>query len=219
MERFLATATALAGMLTLAACGVSAEEFEAAQASSAAISAEKDALQAQLAETETQLALAEEEAAELRAAEEERAAAAEAQKARKAKEKEDREAEAAAEKTKANKAKKVTKRALAQIVKQPDSHIDENVILYGLVTQFDSATGPCTFRAELSHAQVGKYDYEHNSMFTAGDGLEDCEALDDIVAEDIVQITATVTGSLSYDTTIGGSTTVPKFQVVKIKRL
>lgn len=219
MKRFLATATALAGMLTLAACGVSAEEFEAAQASSAAIAAEKDALQAQLAETETQLALANEEAAELRAAEEERAAAAEAQKARKAKEKEDREAEAAAEKTKANKAKKVTKRALAQIVRQPDSHIDENVILYGLVTQFDSATGPCTFRAELSHAQVGKYDYEHNSMFTAGDGLADCEALDDIVAEDIVQITATVTGSLSYDTTIGGSTTVPKFQVVKIKRL
>ncbi|MEF9874893.1 MAG: hypothetical protein RR778_14450, partial [Glutamicibacter sp.] len=210
---------ALAGILSMAACGVSAEEFEAAQASSAAISAKKDALQAQLAETETQLALAEEEAAELRAAEEERAAAAEAQKARKAKEKEDREAEAAAEKTKANKAKKVTKRALAQIVKQPDSHIDENVILYGLVTQFDSATGPCTFRAELSHAQVGKYDYEHNSMFTAGDGLADCEALDDIVAEDIVQITATVTGSLSYDTTIGGSTTVPKFQVVKIKRL
>ena len=219
MKRFLVTATAMAGILSLAACGVSAEAFEAAQASIAAIAAEKDALQAQLAETETQLALAEEEAAGLRAAEEERAAAAEAQKARKAKEKEDREAEAAAEKAKANKAKKVTKRALAQIVKQPDSHIDENVILYGLVTQFDSATGPCTFRAELSHAQVGKYDYEHNSMFTAGDGLADCEALDDIVAEDIVQITATVTGSLSYDTTIGGSTTVPKFQVVKIKRL
>ncbi|MGO2124163.1 hypothetical protein [Glutamicibacter arilaitensis] len=56
-------------------------------------------------------------------------------------------------------------------------------------------------------------------MFTAGDGLADCDALDDIVAEDIVQITATVTGSLSYDTRIGGSTTVPKFQVVKIKRL
>ncbi|MGV2855222.1 hypothetical protein ACNPON_16700 [Glutamicibacter sp. AGC13] len=219
MKRFVVTATALAGILSLTACGVSAEEFEAAQALSAAIAAEKETLQAQLAETETQLALAKEEAAGLRAAEEERAAAAEAQKERKAQEKKDREAEAAAEKAKANKAKKVTKRALAQIVKQPDSHIDENVILYGLVTQFDSATGPCTFRAELSHAQVGKYDYEHNSMFTAGDGLADCEALDDIVAEDIVQITATVTGSLSYDTTIGGSTTVPKFQVVKIKRL
>lgn len=93
------------------------------------------------------------------------------------------------------------------------------MIVFGRVTQFDSATGPCTFRADLSHAQAGKYDYEHNSMFTAGDGLFSCDVLDDIVAEDIVQITATVTGSLSYDTSIGGSTTVPEFQVVKIKRL
>ncbi|MGV2953955.1 hypothetical protein ACNPM8_17575 [Glutamicibacter sp. AGC46] len=104
-------------------------------------------------------------------------------------------------------------------MKQPDSHIDQNVILYGLVIQFDSATGPCTFHTELSHAQVGKYDYEHNPMFTAGDGLADCEAPDGIVAEGIVQITTTVTGSLSYDTRIGGSPTVPKSRVVKIKRL
>jgi flagellar biosynthesis GTPase FlhF len=219
VKRFILTASAIAGILSLAACGVSTEDFEAAQASHAAVASEKEALQVQLEDTQAQLALAQDEAEELRAAEEERVAAQEAEEARKAKEKEDREAAAAAEKAKANKAKKVTKRALAQIVKQPDSHIDENVIIYGLVTQFDSATGSCTFRAELSHAQVGKYDYEHNSMFTAGDGLADCDALDDIVAEDIVQITATVTGSLSYDTTIGGSTTVPKFQVVKIKRL
>ncbi|QIV88371.1 hypothetical protein D3791_15410 [Glutamicibacter mishrai] len=65
---------------------------------------------------------------------------------------------------------------------------------------------------------MGKYDYEHNSMFTAGDRLLDCEILDDFVADDIVQVTATVLGSLTYDTTIGGSTTVPKFQVVKIKQ-
>ncbi|PQZ87034.1 hypothetical protein CQ016_08705 [Arthrobacter sp. MYb222] len=58
MKRFLATATALAGILSMAACGVSAEEFEAAQTSSAAIAAEKEALQAQLAEAEVQLALA-----------------------------------------------------------------------------------------------------------------------------------------------------------------
>ncbi|MGZ2225035.1 hypothetical protein [Glutamicibacter nicotianae] len=219
MKKSILTATALAGILSLAACGVSTEDFEAAQASSSAMAAEVETLQAQLTETESQLALAQDEAAELRAAEEERVAAEEAEKVRKAKEKKEKEAAAKAEKAKANKARKITKRELAQIVKKPDSHIDENVIVYGRVTQFDSATGPCTFRADLSHAHVGKYDYEHNSMFTAGDGLVDCKVLDDIVAEDIVQITATVTGSLSYDTTIGGSTTVPKFQVVKIKRL
>lgn len=219
VKRFILAASAIAGILSLAACGVSTEDFEAAQASHAAVASENEALQVQLEETQAQLALAQDEAEELRAAEEERVAAQEAEEARKAKEKKEKEAAAKAEKAKANKAKQITKRELAQIVKKPDAHVDDNVIVFGRVTQFDSATGPCTFRADLSHAQAGKYDYEHNSMFTAGDGLFSCDVLDDIVAEDIVQITATVTGSLSYDTSIGGSTTVPEFQVAKIKRL
>lgn len=103
-------------------------------------------------------------------------------------------------------------------MKKPDAHVGENVIIYARITQFDSGTGPCMFRADLSNAPVSKYDYEHNSMFSAGDGLSECAELDDFVADDLVKITATVTGSLTYDTTIGGSTTVPKFQVVKIKR-
>ncbi len=93
------------------------------------------------------------------------------------------------------------------------------MIVYARITQFDSATGPCTFRADVSHAQVGKYDYEHNTIFNAGDGLINCDILDDVVAEDIVKVTATVTGSLTYDTQVGGSTTVPEMQVVKIARL
>lgn len=104
-------------------------------------------------------------------------------------------------------------------MKKPDSYLDMNVIIYARVTQFDSATGPCTFRANVSHAQVGKYDYEHNTIFNAGDGLTNCDILDDVVAEDIVKVTVTVTGSLTYDTQVGGSTTVPEMQVVKITRL
>lgn len=141
------------------------------------------------------------------------------EKAGKDKEKAAKEAAKKAEAAKANKAKKISKRALAQIVKKPDSNIDKNVIIYAKVTQFDSATGPCIFRADVAHAHVGKYDYEHNSMFTAGDGLSDCDILDDVLADDIIQVTATVTGSLSYDTQIGGSTTVPKFEVIKLKQL
>lgn len=219
MKRFIRAASAAALIFSLSACGVPTEDFEAAQASAASLASEKDALQTQLEEAEARLAVAEDEAEELRAAEEERVAAEEAEAARKAEEKKEKEAAAKAKKEKANKAKKLGKRDLAQLVKKPDSHIDENVIVYGRVTQFDTGTGPCTFRADISHAQVGKYDYEYNSMFTAGDGLLDCDVLDEIVAEDFVQITATVTGSLTYDTTIGGSVTVPKLQVVKIKRL
>ncbi|WP_345474252.1 hypothetical protein QMQ05_07315 [Glutamicibacter ectropisis] len=167
---------------------------------------------AQLADTKQTLDTVQAEADSLRAAEEEAAAS------KKAEEKKAKEAAEKAEKEKSNKAKKVSKRDLAQIVKKPDAHIDENVILYARITQFDSGTGPCSFRADLSHAYVGKYDYDYNSMFSAGDGLFSCDILDDFVADDIVQVTATVLGSLTYDTTIGGSTTVPKFQVVKIKR-
>ncbi|WP_344696555.1 hypothetical protein, partial [Glutamicibacter nicotianae] len=67
MKKSILTATALAGILSLAACGVSTEDFEAAQASSSAMAAEVETLQAQLTETESQLALAQDEAAELRA--------------------------------------------------------------------------------------------------------------------------------------------------------
>ena len=113
----------------------------------------------------------------------------------------------------------MTKRELAQVVKKPDSNVGRNLIIYARVTQFDSATGPCTFRANVSHAHVGKYDYERNSIFNAGDGLLNCDVLDDVVQDDIIQVTAEVSGSLSYDTQIGGSTTVPEFQVVKLKQL
>lgn len=218
MKRFIWLASAVAMALSLTGCGVSTEDFEKARASASALDTEKQALAAQLEQAQASLESVQDEADELRAAEEERRAEEEAAASRKAEEQAAKEAEEKAKKENANRAKKVSQRELAQIVKKPDAHIDENVILYARITQFDSGTGPCAFRADLSHAHVGKYDYEHNSMFTAGDRLLDCEILADFVADDIVQVTATVLGSLTYDTTIGGSTTVPKFQVVKIKQ-
>ena len=205
--------------VSLSACGVSQEDYEASQASAAALQGEKESLQAQLTDTEAKLATVQAETEELRSAEQERKDAEDAEEKRQAEEKKKKEEDAKKEKDKLNKAKKVSKRELAQIVKKPGSHIDRNLIIYARVTQFDSATGPCTFRADISHAHVGKYDYEHNSIFNAGDSLVNCDVLDDVVADDIIQVTAEVTGSLTYDTQIGGSTTVPEFQVVKLKRL
>ncbi|MGP9726226.1 hypothetical protein [Glutamicibacter sp. AOP3-A1-12] len=227
MKKLMAVpADFLALLFALTACGVSAAQFEEVQASSAALDSEKQELQAQLDTVTAELDAAEAEAKKLREADEQRQAEAKAEEERKAKEKAEQEEEKAkqeaakkAEKEKANKAKKISKRELAQIVKKPDSYVDKNVIIYARVTQFDAATGLCAFRADVAHAHVGKYDFEHNSYFTAGDGIADCSILDDVLAEDIVQLTATVSGALSYDTQIGGSTTVPQFQVVKIKRL
>lgn len=202
VQKIAMSVAAAVAALVLAGCGVSTEEHEAVQASAAAVTVEKQELETQLADTTTKLTAAQAEAEELRSANDEREVAEKAEADKKA-----------------NKAKKITSRELAQIVKKPDSYLDKNVIIYARVTQFDSATGPCTFRANVSHAQVGKYDYEHNTIFNAGDGLTNCDILDDVVAEDIVKVTATVTGSLTYDTQVGGSTTVPEMQVVKITRL
>ena len=219
MKKAAVSFIAIVMAFTLVACGVPQEDHDQALASVAAAEKDRDSLKSRLAGTEAKLAAAETELEKLRTAESERKQAAEAEEKRKAEEKKAKEEAEKKEKEKLNKAKKISKRELAQIVKKPDSHLERNVIIYARVTQFDSATGPCTFRAEISHAHVGKYSYEHNSMFNAGDGLINCEILDDVVAEDIIEVTAEITGSLTYSTQIGGSTTVPEFQVVQLKRL
>ena len=105
-------------------------------------------------------------------------------------------------------------RTLAQIVKAPDEHLGRQVIVYGTITQLDAATGKCFVRLSVSHApQDAWYDYEHNSVGFSGDGESDCPLLDPFVADDEVKLWGTMGGSLSYDTQIGGSTTVPAYSI------
>lgn len=105
-------------------------------------------------------------------------------------------------------------RTLAQIVKAPDDHIGRQVIVYGAITQLDAATGKCLVRISIADApQDAWYDYEHNSVGFAGDGESDCPVLDPFVADDEVKLWITIGGSISYDTQIGGSTTVPAYLI------
>lgn len=105
-------------------------------------------------------------------------------------------------------------RTLAQIVKAPDDHIGRQVIVYGTITQLDAATGQCFVRVSIAHAPQDQwYDYEHNTVGLAGDGEFDCPVLDPFVADDEVKLWITIGGSLSYDTQIGGSTTVPAYVI------
>lgn len=109
----------------------------------------------------------------------------------------------------------VSKRALAKVIRDPDAYVGKKYVVYAQVMQFDSATGVDTFRADVAHADIRDYGYWNdgeNAMFTAG--LAD---LSDVVEDDIVKMYVTVSGSLSYDTQIGGSTTVPEFEVNIIK--
>ena len=112
--------------------------------------------------------------------------------------------------------KKLTKREWAKIAKSPDSHAGEAYTVYGVVTQFDSATGDDQFRADVDgvkHApSYGFVDYPTNTLMTniTGDVSE-------LVQDDLFTAKVIVIGSFSYDTQIGGETTVPQLSIISIK--
>jgi hypothetical protein len=109
----------------------------------------------------------------------------------------------------------VSAREWAKIAKEPDVHVGEAIIVYGEVTQFDSVTGPNTFRANVDGVKhpvsYGFADYPTNTILT-----NESADLGDIVQDDLFKAEVVVAGSLSYETTLGGSTTVPKLTVKKI---
>jgi hypothetical protein len=100
------------------------------------------------------------------------------------------------------------------IVKDPDAHEGERIIVYGRVTQFDAATGDDTFRASVDSINHpgNAYAYDTHTVLRG-----DASALRDVVNEDLFRAEVTVAGSMSYDTQIGGSTTVPMLTVDTIK--
>jgi hypothetical protein len=108
----------------------------------------------------------------------------------------------------------VTSRQWAKIVKSPDDYIGKRYIIYGEVTQFDSATGDDSFLADTAHKNTTDYGYfEGKNTKLNGDAGK----LSDVVENDVFKATVTVLGSYSYDTQIGGNTTVPELQINKIK--
>ncbi|GAB2901704.1 hypothetical protein [Neomicrococcus lactis] len=193
----------------------SAKAYEEAEAAERELEAAKSeaAASSEAAQAEAEAS----EASESAAAEE--AAASSSAAAASASAQAEKDAETEARKKIAN-AKPVNSRQLQRIVKNPDDHVGETMVIYGRVTQFDSATGECIFRANVGHANMRyDWDYDHNSIFVAGDMESDCPELDDVLQDDEVKVTASVVMSYSYDTQIGGSTTVPMFRVEKIERI
>lgn len=113
----------------------------------------------------------------------------------------------------ATEAKRVTKREWAKVVKDPDAYTGERYVVYGEVTQFDSATGKEALLADTAYKNTtdsGYFDGE-NTMLQGTSTI-----LSDVVEDDVFKATVTVLGSSSYDTQIGGNTTVPHLQVDKI---
>jgi len=108
-------------------------------------------------------------------------------------------------------------RAFKLLAKDPDSYVDKTYYIYGEITQFDAATGTDTFRADVGPKKLkpsyGYVFYPQNSMLTG-----DESRLSKFVENDLFIAKVTVIGAYSYDTQIGGSTTVPSFHVDSISR-
>lgn len=110
---------------------------------------------------------------------------------------------------------KITPREWKKLAKNPDAYAGKAYIVYGAVTQFDTATGDDTFRANVDGVRHSdRYDYDTNTILTnvAGD-------VSDLVEDDMFQANVIVVGSYEYETTLGGNMTVPMLNVMKIKRV
>ena len=111
--------------------------------------------------------------------------------------------------------KKLTSREWAKVAKSPGAHTGEAYIVYGVVTQFDSATGDDQFRADVGGVRqrpsYGFVNYPTNTLMTNFSG-----DVSDLVEDDLFTAKVIVLGSFSYDTQIGGNTTVPQLQVMSL---
>jgi hypothetical protein len=119
-------------------------------------------------------------------------------------------------------ARSITSREWAVIAKSPDTHQGQRLIVFGHVTQFDSVTGPTGVPGERGRSaarRVVRLRHEHDPAGVTNTILQgSASQLTDIVADDTFRAEVSVLGSYTYETTMGGSMTVPMLQVDSISR-
>jgi len=104
------------------------------------------------------------------------------------------------------------------VVKNPDAYKGKLFVIYGQI--HSSSTPPreptrcLADTASRNTMSYGFFDGE-NSMLAGTGSAPVRTSLED----DVFRATVEVTGSFSYDTQIGGNTTVPLLKVVRIKRV
>lgn len=104
---------------------------------------------------------------------------------------------------------RIDDRTFAAIARDPESNKGRKIVIYGLVTQADSVTGNSAFRAETAGGQYWNwYDFDENSMVR----VSDPSIISNVLKDDLVEMYVEVKGAMSYNTTIGGKTTVPEFE-------
>ena len=107
------------------------------------------------------------------------------------------------------------KRGWQLLMKSPDKYDGRKYRVWACIAQFDSATGDDGFRGQASFKKQRYWWTDGDNVVFVGDANQ----LANYVEDDIVVMSVTSLGSYSYDTQIGGSTTVPMFEVDSITRL
>lgn len=103
------------------------------------------------------------------------------------------------------------------MIKNPDAFKGKFFKLYAEISQYDAATGACAFRGSWDN-QTHEYSFDYagdNAYFTGGDGDTACPELNGIDQDDVVRLWVRTDGAYTYETTMGGSITVPSFHVVR----
>jgi len=104
----------------------------------------------------------------------------------------------------------------AELAQNPDAYSGQHCIVYGEVTQFDSATGDFTLRANTGATkkkiESGAADYRVNSILS---GTK--EGFAKLADGDVFSANVTILGSFSYDNQGGEKRTVPSFLVDSIQ--
>ncbi|WP_042376424.1 DUF2510 domain-containing protein [Gordonia alkanivorans] len=101
----------------------------------------------------------------------------------------------------------VSSRDWQLVAKNPDTHVGELYVIYGRVVQADAATGSTQMRVSTDGQQVDSYDFDVNTVVTAG-----LASFSEVVEDDLIAMWVSVDGSVTYDTTMGGSVTAPKVE-------
>jgi hypothetical protein len=109
---------------------------------------------------------------------------------------------------------KLTSRTWSKLVKAPDTYLGRGYYVWACISQFDAATGTDSFRAEASFKKQEYWYLDSDNALFSGS----TDQLSDFVQDDIVYMKVLSLGSFSYDTQIGGNTTVPLFEVISISR-
>lgn len=127
-----------------------------------------------------------------------------------------RRAEALAIRRNPDSYKPLTEREFALLAKDPDAHKGELVAIYGEVTQFDAATGTEAFRADTGPLppDSGEY-YLQNSLVS----VQDPSTVAEVVEDDVLKMYVEVAGAHTYETQMGGETTVPLFTLYIVENL